>query len=86
MTDTKTGEPRYISDAYELEDFELPVGTIMGIDFGFQRHVSYTTKSALRGVCRDNVSPPSSSSVVKDSLHRNGGLYGCSCFRYMSEV
>lgn len=27
MQNAKTREPRYISDAYELEGFELPVGT-----------------------------------------------------------
>lgn len=25
MTNSETGEPRYLSDAYELENFELPV-------------------------------------------------------------
>lgn len=31
MHNSATGEPRYISDGYELEGFELPVGCVIAI-------------------------------------------------------
>lgn len=41
MHNSATGEPRYISDGYELEDFALPVGFAVTIClFFFSRVVS----------------------------------------------
>lgn len=39
MINPKTSEPRYISDGYELEGFELPVSVSMALNTFWKSHL-----------------------------------------------